>query len=440
MLSSWLQGNNWSEENVGTRVYSDYGFVHIYALTMTLGVILSIAGCAVQFYRKKLNFRELWIAAVIVVPVGLLGASFFGKLNAQNGSNADGVGFFGLFAFWKAGMSIHGAIFSTVTVGIIMFNIVSVRNKVSVWVYADSIAPNVLLGQVIGRWGNFFNHELFGKPAGLYEDKNVMSWLPAFIRDNMAFRYTGSSTNDLIQGQVYVMHPIFLYESFFLLVSWLIITLVLPFIGRWIGKKPWKLNPEKYSFDIKYSYKYFFTRKKEEGKKTYWDVWEEATSLNFEEKQKDRYIKEIDNINDKNPIIRRFKKGKLLIDTNNPNKYLLTRSGVEFGGYFFAWNFIRFMLELDRPDDHLFIMYQKTLSLTLIGLTAFSGLVIIFLTQWILPYFIRKPGYIYEQHYFYVNNVKDKSENKHIVKNTEPNPKVLKAQEKLKKQLEKKNK
>ncbi|AKX33730.1 prolipoprotein diacylglyceryl transferase [Spiroplasma litorale] len=415
MLLSWIQGNNWTQADIGTRAQSDYGGVHMYALTMSLGVLLSILGCALQFYRKKLSFKELWIAAIIVVPLGLFGASFFGKLNAENGRNAGGVGFFGLFAFWKAGMSIHGAIFVTVIAGVIIFNIVSLKTKVTVWEYADAIAPNVLLGQVVGRWGNFFNHELFGKPAGLYEDKSVLSWLPTFIRDNMAFKYTNSSpnSNGLIDGQTYVMHPIFLYESFFLLVSWLIITMLIPFIGRWIGKKPWKVNPEKYQFDLKYSFRYFFTRKYEEGKKTYWEVWNEATSQNYEEKERDKYLEKVDKINDKNPIIRRFKKGKLLLQTNNPNKYMLTRSGVAFGGYFLAWNLIRFVLELDRPDDHLFLMYNRTLSLVVIGLTAFSGLVIILLAQFLFPYFIRRPGYTYEQEFFPVNTIQ---ENTNIVK------------------------
>ncbi|ASP27838.1 prolipoprotein diacylglyceryl transferase [Spiroplasma corruscae] len=443
MLTNWIQGNDWHEANVGSRVYPDYGIVHIYALTMTLGVILSILGCAVQFYRKKLNFRELWIAAIIVVPVGLFGASFFGKLNAENGNNAGGAGFFGLFAFWKPGMSIHGAILGTVIVGLIMFNFVSKKSKVSIWVYADAIAPNVLLGQVIGRWGNFFNHEIFGKPVGLYEDSSVMSWLPKVIRDNMAFTYSGSDTNGLINGQVYVMHPIFLYESLALLLSWILITLIIPFIGRWIGKKPWKVNPDKYQFDLKYSFRNFFTRKVEPDKKTYWEVWDEATISNFDEKQKDRYIEDVTKINNKNSIIRRFKKGKLLLDTNNPNKYMLTRCGVEFGGYFLAWNLIRFILELDRPDDHLFIMYQKTLSLTLIGLTAFSGLVIMFLAQFLLPYVFRKPGYIYEQKYFIINSVNGKKlevKEKPIIKNQLEDLKFQKVKEKLAKQLEKKNK
>ena len=57
------------------------------------------------------------------------------------------------------------------------------KYKISLWTYADCIIPNILLGQMIGRWGNFFNHELLGKEIS-DPTTGFFSWLPAFIRNN----------------------------------------------------------------------------------------------------------------------------------------------------------------------------------------------------------------------------------------------------------------
>ncbi|AUM62321.1 prolipoprotein diacylglyceryl transferase [Spiroplasma monobiae] len=394
MFLSWIQGTNWENPGGGLwTVNEDYGFFHVYAFTMTMGVIFAIAISALKLYRRGISLNELWIAAAIIVPVGLLGASFFGKLNAQGlGENANGVSFFGLFAFWEGGMAIHGGVYSGTIAGVIIFYFLSKRTKVSLWVYADCIIPNVLVGQGIGRWGNFFNHELIGRPLAEWNNgqTDALKWLPEFIRTNMVFKYTGN--NSIINGlpveqsNLYVMSPIFLYESLSLIFAWVIITFIIPNIGKWIGKKPWKLNPDK--FEPK-----FFNFK----------IWRTEVFANHEYKEIELYKKEFKKINDENFIKRKWKQGKLLSKCNNPQGYYLVRTGVQAGLYFFVWNMVRFILETGRPDDHLFLMYQRTLSLTVIGLSMFAGLIVSILSQWVIPYLFRKPGIIYEQEYFYLD-------------------------------------
>lgn len=68
-----------------------------------------------------------------------------------------------MIAIWKGGIAIHGAILG----GAIAALIFAKLNKISFWQLADLVAPSLILGQAIGRWGNFFNSEAFGSPTDL---------------------------------------------------------------------------------------------------------------------------------------------------------------------------------------------------------------------------------------------------------------------------------
>lgn len=89
-----------------------------------------------------------------------------------------------IIAIWKGGIAIHGAIIG----GIIAALIFARLEKLSFWNLADIFAPSLILGQAIGRWGNFFNSEAFGKPTDL-------PWKLFIPQENDYF------------------HPTFLYES-----------------------------------------------------------------------------------------------------------------------------------------------------------------------------------------------------------------------------------
>ncbi|QHX36320.1 prolipoprotein diacylglyceryl transferase [Spiroplasma sp. BIUS-1] len=470
MFLGWIQNGNWSEAKNWWTVQDNYGFFHVYAFTMTLGVILAVGVSAIKLYRKGVPLTELWIGAAAIVPLSLFGASFFGKLNANGiGQNAGGASFFGLFAFWEGGMAIHGGVYTGTFFGVIIFYFLSKRTKVSLWVYADAIIPNILLGQAVGRWGNFFNHEIFGMPVAEWNNGNTsaLNWLPNFIRTNMVWTYTGDGEKlnglTLERGHDYLMSPIFLYEAFGLLLAWILITFVIANIGKWFGKKPdylieKKVNNKNISLKVKFA-DFWFDIKKIFNKNlrntesnsnliktANWKIWKNEVYANHKYKEIDLYKEQVNNISDKNYFVRKWKQGKLLSDCNNPQKYMLIRSGVQAGSYFFAWNLVRFVLELGRPDDHLFLMYQRTLSLTIIGLSMFVGLAIALLSQFVFPYLFRTTGLIYEQEYFYVEKgagivkqIKPKKESKTKISKIEKNKiKEQRIKEKLDKKLGKK--
>ena len=97
-----------------------------------------------------------------------------------------------IIAIWKGGIAIHGAIIGG-TLGTIIF---ARLNRISFWQLLDLVAPSLILGQAIGRWGNFFNSEAFGKPTDL----------PWKLYIAPRYRPVGFLNSEYF-------HPTFLYES-----------------------------------------------------------------------------------------------------------------------------------------------------------------------------------------------------------------------------------
>lgn len=104
--------------------------------------------------------------------------------------------FWKMFAIWEGGIAIHGAVLGGVLTAIVFSRI----KNISFWKLADIIAPSLILGQAIGRWGNFMNQEAHGGPVSEETYNNFLQYLPDFIMNQMT-----------IGGVMY--HPTFLYES-----------------------------------------------------------------------------------------------------------------------------------------------------------------------------------------------------------------------------------
>ncbi|AHI53478.1 prolipoprotein diacylglyceryl transferase [Spiroplasma sabaudiense Ar-1343] len=440
-MVDWIfDTNEWEIWKLGW-VQESYGWFRVYAFTMTTGVIVAIAFSAFKFWRKELQITHLGIGAVPIVIFSLFGGSFFGKLNTGGYDQNTFGGIMSLFAFWQPGMSIHGGVFVGSFVGIIIFYLMGRKSKVSVWTYMDAIIPNILLGQGIGRWGNFFNHEITGPPIALASE-NKLWWLPNFITQNTQALYkgqTGSVINGITleNGQLYQLNPIFVYEAFWLTFAWVVITFVLPNILKWFGKKPENINMSKLTLQLKEEYFSSFVPSNLELPFTGYRTWKfnRVFTQNISKYGIDNYHKTKADLDAKRQnkeisfIKYRWKVGKSLEEANNPYRFKVMRVGAEAGAYFFAWNFVRFILELQRPSNHLFIQHNKPLSLTLIFLTALVGIGMILFSQFVSPYLFRKPGYVFEKEYFKVIEVKSKKSK--VKTSNKDNLKQEKAQEKL---------
>ncbi len=101
----------------------------------------------------------------------------------------------GPFAVWQGGLGIWGGIFLGVVAGAVVVR----RAGASVTLMMDCVAPGLLLAQAIGRWGNYWNQELFGKPTepALGRSRSTPTTVPWAIRVRTTF------------------HPTFLYESLY---------------------------------------------------------------------------------------------------------------------------------------------------------------------------------------------------------------------------------
>ncbi|MDX8044660.1 prolipoprotein diacylglyceryl transferase [Gracilibacillus sp. S3-1-1] len=114
-----------------------------------------------------------------------------------------------VFAIWEGGIAIHGALIGAVITAIIYTRV----RKLSFWQIADIVAPSLILGQAIGRWGNFMNQEAHGGPISEATYQSFHQYLPDFIMNQMC-----------IDGTMY--HPAFLYESFWNIIGFVILLIL----------------------------------------------------------------------------------------------------------------------------------------------------------------------------------------------------------------------
>ncbi|HSB43238.1 MAG TPA: prolipoprotein diacylglyceryl transferase [Methylomirabilota bacterium] len=139
--------------------------------------------------RRGLDSESLLKAAELALLGGLVGARlYYVAFNLDYYSQFPGK----IFALWEGGLAIHGGVLGGVLAG----GLYAWRRRLPLMQYLDVAAPSLALGQAIGRWGNFFNEEAFGRPTDL-------PWKLFISPAHRPPQY----------GQVEFFHPTFLYES-----------------------------------------------------------------------------------------------------------------------------------------------------------------------------------------------------------------------------------
>lgn len=166
---------------------SIYWYGIIIAFGAYLGLLLAMRETKRQGLPKE-TFVDLILWAV---PIAIISARIYYVI-FQWSYYKDNPG--DIFAIWEGGIAIHGALIGSVITAIIFTR----KRGLSFWKIADIAAPSIILGQAIGRWGNFMNQEAHGGPVTRAFLENLM--LPDFIINQM-----------YIEGTYY--HPTFLYES-----------------------------------------------------------------------------------------------------------------------------------------------------------------------------------------------------------------------------------
>ncbi|KSU59899.1 prolipoprotein diacylglyceryl transferase [[Bacillus] enclensis] len=165
--------------------------VHWYGVIIGLGIALGLYLAISESKRLGLHPDTFVDLLVWAIPIAILSArayyvAFEWDYYSQNPGD--------IIKVWNGGIAIHGALIGSVITALVFAKI----KGISFWKLTDIAAPSIILGQAIGRWGNFMNQEAHGGEVTRSFLENLH--LPQFIIDQM-----------YINGTYY--HPTFLYES-----------------------------------------------------------------------------------------------------------------------------------------------------------------------------------------------------------------------------------
>jgi phosphatidylglycerol---prolipoprotein diacylglyceryl transferase len=166
--------------NLGPLTVRWYGI--IICLGMALGIVLAMR----EAKRQHQDEEHLLNMLLLVIPLAVLGSRLYYVIFNLDWYLAHPVD---ILASWKGGLAIHGAVIT----GILVLIIYSRIKKLDFFRWADILVPSLILGQAIGRWGNFANQEAYGPVIG---DGSFWSWVPLQVYADGAYH-----------------HPTFLYES-----------------------------------------------------------------------------------------------------------------------------------------------------------------------------------------------------------------------------------
>lgn len=179
-----------------SRVFISVGpfTIYWYGVIIAFGIFLGLYLASKEAERLGLEKDLMTDLLIFAAPVAIIFARIY--YVTFEWKQYVGQPWWKWLAIWEGGIAIHGALIGAVLTAIIFSRI----KKVSFWQIADITAPSIILGQAIGRWGNFMNQEAHGGPVSKAFYENFMQYLPSFIVDQMC-----------IDGVLY--HPTFLYES-----------------------------------------------------------------------------------------------------------------------------------------------------------------------------------------------------------------------------------
>ena len=183
--------------------------IYWYSIMILLGVII---GCYIVIKEsKKYNISKEKMSDILFYTIifGIIGARLYYvifDLNYYLNNPVD------IIKVWEGGLAIHGGIIA----GILYLIYYTKKNNIKLLLMTDICIPGLLIGQALGRWGNFFNKEAHGPMVSLEYLKQLH--LPKFIINGMN-----------INGIYYI--PTFFYESI-----WCIIGLIIILLFRRINK------------------------------------------------------------------------------------------------------------------------------------------------------------------------------------------------------------
>ena len=188
-------------ENVPKR-FEIFGIeIALYGVIIGIGMLLSLMLIAKVAKKSGQNPDYYWDMALVTIITGVVGARLYYVVFSWESYKDD---LLSILNLRQGGLAIYGGIIG----GALAIIVYTKYKKYSIPLALDTVVPGVALGQILGRWGNFFNREAFGD----YTDGLFAMRLPVD-----AIRYseiTSKMVEHMEVGANYVqVHPTFLYES-----------------------------------------------------------------------------------------------------------------------------------------------------------------------------------------------------------------------------------
>ncbi len=166
-----------------------------YGVIITVGIILASMYVLNRAKRYEgIKEDDILDLALYIIPISILGARLYYVLTSLEQYDT----FMEMIAIWEGGLAIYGAVIA----GALTALVFCLMKKIKIMKMYDMLVPAVMIGQIVGRWGNFVNAEAHGGVTDI------------FIR-------MGIRTENMAEA-IYV-HPTFLYESLWNLVGFLLI-------------------------------------------------------------------------------------------------------------------------------------------------------------------------------------------------------------------------
>lgn len=184
-------------------IFLDLGFIQIYWYSIILFLGFFVGGFLALQEAKKWDISEDFMINLFfyIIVFGLIGARLYYVLFNLDYYFSNPVS---IFKVWEGGLAIHGGLI----MGLLVVIIYSKKYKINTLRLLDIIVVSLIIGQAIGRWGNFMNGEAHGVATTLDHLKSLH--LPEFIINGMN-----------IDGTYYI--PTFLYESIFSFIGFIIL-------------------------------------------------------------------------------------------------------------------------------------------------------------------------------------------------------------------------
>ncbi|MBU3692129.1 MAG: prolipoprotein diacylglyceryl transferase [Candidatus Nanopelagicaceae bacterium] len=169
---------------------------HFYALCIILGVVAAVLIGNRRYVAIGGKSGVVGDVAVFAVPAGVIGGRLYHVITSPEKYFGVGGDPIAILFIWQGGLGIWGAISLGFAAAYIAYRRHPQNSGIEFSRFADALAPALLVAQALGRWGNWFNKELFGRPLEA----------PWALEIPLAYRPIGYSSYE-------TFHPVFLYES-----------------------------------------------------------------------------------------------------------------------------------------------------------------------------------------------------------------------------------